>query len=118
MALTRPRISQINTKVTALTDAITVLHAGSMSANVDSGFLINRANGLLSNVALYWSESGNAFVTAFTSNSGATDSNITPTSYANVTTGSITVLEEATGAAGVGVVDPIFNNACSAEVNV
>jgi hypothetical protein len=87
MALTRPRLGQLNTSVVAESDPITVLHAGSTLANVDVGFVMNRANGLVSNVALYWSESGNTFVTAFTSNSGSTDSNITATSYANVTTG-------------------------------
>lgn len=91
MALTRPRFGQLNTSVVAGTDPITVLHAGSTSANVDVGFLINRANGLVSNVALYWNESGNAFVTAFTSNTGLTDSNIAVTGYANIVTGTQTV---------------------------
>lgn len=89
MALTRPRIGQLNTNVFADADPITVLHAGATAANVDVGFLINRANGLVSNVALYWSESGNTFVTAFTSNTGITDSNILVTSYANVTVGNL-----------------------------
>jgi hypothetical protein len=89
MALTRPRIGQFNTTVTSLSDPITVLNGGADSANVDVGFLMNRANGLISNVALYWSESGNTFVTAFTSNSGATNSNIAVSRYANITTGSI-----------------------------
>ena len=87
MALTRPRIGQFDTSSTTFSDPITVLHGGSTTANVDVGFLMNRANGLVSNVALYWNESGNTFVTAFTSNTGGTDSNILVTSYANVTTG-------------------------------
>jgi hypothetical protein len=87
--ITRPKLSQINTAVIAFRDPITVIHAGATSADVDIGFLMNRANGLLANVAIYWSESGNTFVTAFTSNSGATDSNIVPNSYANFTTGNI-----------------------------
>ena len=87
MALTRPRFGQLNTSIVAEADPITVLHAGATSANVDVGFLMNRANGLVSNVALYWNESGNTFVTAFTGNSGGTDTNIAVTSYANVTTG-------------------------------
>ena len=87
MALTRPRIGQLNTNVFADADPITVLHAGATAANVDVGFLMNRANGLVSNVALYWSESGNTFVTAFTSNTGITDSNISATSYTTITTG-------------------------------
>ena len=84
MALTRPKIAQIYTNVTALSDAITVLNAGASQANVDVGLLINRAHGLVSNTAVYWSESGNAFITAFTNNSGGTDSNITITSYADI----------------------------------
>lgn len=89
MALTRPRIAQINTNITALTDAITVLNAGATSANVDSGFLINRAHGLISNAAIYYSETLDTFVTAFTSNSGGTDSNIVISSYVDFTTGNV-----------------------------
>ena len=89
MALTRPRIGQLNTNVFADADPITVLHAGATAANVDVGFLMNRANGLVSNVALYWNEAGNTFVTAFTSNSGATDTNVSVTSYASITTGNV-----------------------------
>ena len=91
MALTRPKIGQLQTSTAAaISDPITVLHQGATSANVDVGFLFNRANGLVSNVALYWNETGNSFVTAFTSNTGVTDSNITVTSYASLITGGIT----------------------------
>jgi len=90
MALTRPRIGQLVTSVAQTNDPITVLKAGSASANVDVGFLINRASGLVSNVALYWSESGNSFVLSFTNNSGATDANIVATSFANLTIGTLT----------------------------
>lgn len=89
MALTRPRFSQLNTSIVAEADPITVLHQGATNANVDVGFLFNRANGLVSNVALYWSESSQSIVTAFTSNSGATDSNIAVSSYANLTVGNV-----------------------------
>lgn len=89
MALTKPRLGQFNTAFTSLTDAMVVLHGGASSANVDVGFVMNRANGLISNVALYWNETGNTFVTAFTSNSGITNSNILVTSYANLTVGSL-----------------------------
>ena len=89
MALTRPKISQINTKVTALTDPITVLNAGATTANVDSGFLINRAHGLISNAAIYYSETLDTFVTAFTGNSGGADSNISISSYVDITTGNV-----------------------------
>ena len=99
MALTRPRLGQIDTSVIADTDPIAVLHAGSTTANVDIGLLMNRANGLVSNVAIYWSESGNTFVTAFTANSGVTDSNITATSYAPIRTGAVTT----TGNSKIGI---------------
>jgi hypothetical protein len=89
MSLTRPRLSQLNTSITAFKDPITVINAGSSQANVDMGFLYNRANGMVSNVALYWSESGNTFVTAFTANTGATDSNILVSNYANLTVGTL-----------------------------
>jgi len=88
MALTRPSLAQITTGTSRISDPLTVLHAGYSSANVDIGFLLNRANGLVSNVALYWNESGNTFVTAFTSNTGITDTNVAVTSYANITSGS------------------------------
>ena len=87
MALTRPRIGQFDTSSTTFNDPITVLHGGATVANVDVGFLMNRANGLVSNVAIYWNETGNTFVTAFTSNTGITDTNIAVTSYAPITTG-------------------------------
>lgn len=90
MALTRPTFYQLTTAITSFTDPITVLHQGASSANVDVGFLFNRANGLVSNVALYWSESAQALVTAYTANTGVTNTNVTATSYANITTGNIT----------------------------
>jgi hypothetical protein len=89
MALTRPKIWDIDTNIEYFMDPITVLHQGASSANVDVGFLFNRANGLVSNVALYWSETSQSFVTAFTANTGVTNSNIAPTSYANLTVGNV-----------------------------
>jgi hypothetical protein len=89
MPLTRPKIWDLDTNVEYFMDPITVLHQGSTQANVDVGFLFNRANGLVSNVAVYWSESANTFVTAFTNNSGVTNSNIVATGYANLTIGSL-----------------------------
>lgn len=87
MALTRPKIKDLDTSIIGFTDAITVLHQGASVANVDVGFLFNRANGLVSNVAIYWSEASNSFVTGFTTASGVTNANISASSYANVTTG-------------------------------
>ena len=90
MALTRPKIWDLDTNIEYFMDPITVLHQGATQANVDVGFLVNRANGLVSNVALYWNETTQSFVTAFTANTGINSSNITVQSYANITAGSIT----------------------------
>ena len=90
MALTRPTFNNVLTTVVSLSDPLTVLHGGATAANVDVGFLVNRGNGLLSNVALYWNESGQSFVTAFTANTGTTDTNVSVTSYASLITGGIT----------------------------
>lgn len=89
MALTRPTLAQLTTGIARISDPITTLHAGFNTANVDIGFLMNRANGLVSNVAIYWNETSGSFVTAFTANTGETNSNIAVTSYANLTTGNI-----------------------------
>ena len=96
MALTRPTFNNIVTSVVSLSDPLTVLHGGATAANVDVGFLLNRANGLVSNVALYWNESGQSFVTAFTANSGVTDTNVAVTSYANISTGAHTITPSTT----------------------
>ena len=89
MGLTRPKLYQFDTSVNNITDPITVLHAGATMANVDVGFLVNRASGLLSNVAIYWSETSGSFVTAYTTSSGGADSNIAVTSYAPITVGNL-----------------------------
>lgn len=85
MALTKPKISNLSTDMVAFSDPLTVLHAGATSANVDVGFLFNRANGLVSNVALYWSESTQSFTYAFTNNTGITSTNVAATSFASMT---------------------------------
>lgn len=85
MALTKPKLSQnIDTDISVFTDPILVLHQGSTLANVDTGFLFNRANGLVNNVAIYWSESTKSFITAFTDSTGAPDANVNVVSYANL----------------------------------
>jgi hypothetical protein len=89
MGLTRPKIWDIDTNVTLFTDAITVLNQGATQANVDIGFLINRANGLLPNAAIYWSESLQSFTLAFTTDTGSTTP-IPATTYANLTVEAIT----------------------------
>ena len=89
MALTRPKIWDLDTNIQYFMDPLTVLHQSSTAANVDVGFIFNRANGIVSNVALYWSESTGSFVTAFTSSDGTTNSNVSVSSYANLTIGSL-----------------------------
>ena len=89
MALTRPKIWDIDTGIEYFMDPITTLHQGSTQANVDVGFIFNRANGLVSNVALYWNETKQSFTTAYTTSTGVTDSNIAVTSYANITVGNV-----------------------------
>jgi len=92
MALTRPTIWDLDTRVEHFKDPLTTLHQGATDPDVDVGFIFNRANGLVSNVALYWSEAGNTFATAFTSNTGTTDTNVWVTSHAPITTGPHTVV--------------------------
>jgi hypothetical protein len=105
MGLTRPKIWDIDTSTAFFADPITVLHQGATSANVDVGFLFNRANGLVSNVAIYWSESAQSFVTAFTANSGSNYGNISASSYANLTIGSLLTVNGAAivFASGAGI---------------
>lgn len=84
MPLTRPSAAQINTVITTISDPITVLNKGSTAANIDVGFIINRNGGALANTAIFWNESANTFATAFTTASGATDANISISTYANL----------------------------------
>ena len=101
MALTKPKLSQnIDTDISVFTDPILVLHQGSSLANVDTGFLLNRANGLVNNVAIYWSEGTKSFVTAFTDSTGAPDSNVNVLSYANLRS-NVTTVESIYTASGV-----------------
>jgi hypothetical protein len=89
MGLTRPTAAQLNTIVTSISDPITVLNRGSTLANIDIGFVMNRDGGTRANTAIYWSESGNTFVTAFTTSSGLTNANITVAEYANLKVNSL-----------------------------
>ena len=120
MALTRPRFGQLNTSVVAEADPITVLNQGASSANIDVGFLFNRANGLVSNVALYWSESAQSIVTAYTTNSGTTNSNISLSSYANLTIGNLLMVNgsilNVTGNLNVNVLGTLYGNLVNSNV--
>jgi len=89
MGLTRPKIWDLDTNIEYFMDPITVLHQGATLANVDVGFLFNRANGLVSNVALYWNEAQQSFYAAYTSSDGTTNSNVAVSSYANITVGNL-----------------------------
>lgn len=93
MALTRPRLGQLITNVSSLTDNITVINSAATQANVDVGFLFNRTDGIGSvpNVALYWNETLKSFTFATTTDSDSVSfANINATSWANVTAGNIT----------------------------
>jgi hypothetical protein len=89
MPLTRPPLSFLNSNSTVFNDPLLVLHQGSTSNDSDVGFVFNRANGLVSNVAVYWSETDNSFYTAFTDSGGTGDANLVPTSYAPITVGTL-----------------------------
>jgi len=91
MGLTRPKIWDLDTNIEYFLDPLTVLHQASTQANVDVGFIFNRANGLVSNVALYWSESQQSVVVALTSSTGVTNTNVAVTSYGNLTMGNVFV---------------------------
>ena len=90
MPLTRPTAAQINTVITTINDPITVLNQGATLANIDVGFIINRNGGALANTAIFWNESANTFVTAFTTTTGATNANISISEYANLRVGTLT----------------------------
>jgi len=90
MGLTRPTAAQINTVITTISDPITVLNQGSTQANIDVGFIINRNGGTLANTAIFWNESANTFVTAFTTASGGTNANISISTYANLRVSTLT----------------------------
>ena len=84
MSLTRTRFIQSNTVLSKIDDPITAINSGSTIANVDIGFVFNRNQGIKSNVAVYWNESGQEFTLALTSSTGVPRSNISLTEYANI----------------------------------
>ena len=90
MGLTRPTVAQLNTVITEISDPISVLNKGSTLANVDVGFVLNRDGGASPNVALYWNETLDSLVIAYTTSTGGVNSNIAVSSYANLTVGNIT----------------------------
>lgn len=93
MALTRPRLGQLITNVSSLTDNLTVINSAASQANVDVGFIFNRTDGIGSvpNVAVYWNETTKSFSFATTADSGdVAFSNVNATSWANITAGNIT----------------------------
>jgi hypothetical protein len=93
MALTRPKIQDLDTTIEYFKDPITTINSGSTQANVDIGFLMNRASGLVSNVALYWSEATQSFRFVYTDSTGNEYpySNVHALSSANVSAGNVFV---------------------------
>ena len=89
MALTRPTIYNLNTNVEVFNDSLTVLNAGATAPNTDVGFIFNRAQGLVPNAAVYWSESLQSVMYALTNSDGASNSNVVVSSYANITVGNL-----------------------------
>lgn len=90
MALTRPRFSQLDTGITRFSDPITTVNDKATQANVDIGFVFNRDGGTTSNVAIIWDETNDKFALVNTSDSGATNANVTISSYADLNAGTIT----------------------------
>ena len=88
MALTRPLLSQLNTNIIAFSDNMMVMNAANV-ANRDIGTVYDRSQGSVSNVAIVWQESRQAFTFAYTSSSGLTNANLTLTSNANVVAGNV-----------------------------
>jgi len=96
MALTKPKLSQnIDTDISVFSDPILVLHQGSILADVDVGFLMNRSNGLTANAAVIWQESSKSFVHILTNSSGVANANLTVQSYANVSVGNVLLINNA-----------------------
>jgi hypothetical protein len=95
MGLTRPRFSQFDTTISSISDPITVLNKSSTQANIDIGFIFNRDGGVSSNIALFWQQSANTFVLAFSANTGEitgsiSNSNIAIGEYANLRINTLT----------------------------
>ena len=103
MALTRPTVAQLNTVVTEISDPVTVLNKGSTQANVDVGFVLNRDGGISPNVAIYWNETADSIVAAYTTSAGGANSNIALTSYANLTIGNVIANGNITTVGGIFV---------------
>jgi hypothetical protein len=84
MALTRPTTRQLITTTLSFSDPISVLNKDATSADQDVGFIINRDGGGTANVAIYWDETNDRFNLVNTTSSGATNSNVAISSYANL----------------------------------
>ena len=95
MSLTKPKLSQLTFAgipdfPVSFPDTALVLNNNGAGANIDVGLVFNRSLGVTSNVAIYWNEATQSFITAHTNDAGVTDANIVPTSYANLTSGVVT----------------------------
>ena len=88
MALTRPTLQNINTNLTTFSDSLVVINFANI-ANRDIGTVYDRSQGSVSNVAIVWQESRQAFVFAYTTSSGLAVGNIAVTSNADIAAGNI-----------------------------
>jgi len=89
MALTRARITNIDTTSAYISDPIVGINTTATLANVDVGFIFNRNSGISPNVAIIWQESTRNIVLGFTANSGLVNSNVVVSSYANIAVGNL-----------------------------
>jgi hypothetical protein len=85
MALTRIKISDVNTAITTIADPVIALNYGNAQPNTqDIGIVFNRGNAT-PNVGFIWNEETDQFQMVFTPESGNTGlGNIVITGYANV----------------------------------
>jgi len=75
MALTRPRITQLNTDVTKFDDPIIEINAGA-TADVDIGIILNRGTSG-DNAGIIWDQSAGAFALVTTTADGDSSGDIT-----------------------------------------
>lgn len=113
MALTRPSLAQINTTITALNDPLTVINKSATAANQDVGLVFNRDGGGTANVAVIWDETNDQFALVNTSSSGATDANVSISSYADIKINDLV----ATGDLDINDGDSVFQHGDAGYVN-
>ena len=113
MALTRPTLKQLNTTNVKLSDPLNIINSNSTAANVDVGFVFNRDGGSTANVAVIWDETNDQFALVNTSSSGATDANVSISSYADIKINDLV----ATGDLDINDGDSVFQHGDTGYVN-